>query len=80
MPSSKHAVSLFSSECVISSAQSYISDVATNKKISLINMQNGNCRVIIPKHVEFEALCGTQCSGCKFELVTNKKISRNLHE
>jgi len=42
---------------------------STKKNFHQWILQDGDCRVILPKHVEFEALYGTQCSWCKFESV-----------
>ena len=43
-------------------------------------LQNGETAAIVPRHVEFEAICGTHYNWCEFEGGKKKKNLCNLHE
>ena len=43
-------------------------------------LQNGDTAAILPKHLEFEAICGTHYNWCEFEAGKMKNNLYNLHE
>ena len=42
-------------------------------------LQNGDIAAILPKHIEFEAICGTYYNWCEFEAGKKKNKPCNLH-
>ena len=50
------------------------------KKFCRKILQNGDTAAILPRHVEFEAICGTHYNWCEFEAGKKKKNLCNLHE
>ena len=44
------------------------------KKFCRKILQNGDTAAILPKHIAFEAICGTHYNWCEFEAGKKKKI------
>ena len=50
------------------------------KKFCRKLLQNGDTAAILPRHVEFEAICGTHYKWCEFKAGEKTKNLYNLHE
>ena len=66
-------------EIILGAVIEHIFKYITNKFCREI-LQNGDTAAILPRHVEFEAICGTHYDWCDFEAGKKKKNLCNLHE